>query len=114
MKAISIKEPYASYIDRGIKTIETRTWGTNYRGELLLCCSQDKTSPLSGKAFAVCTLKYIRKMRPRDEKLACCYLYPKALAWILEDIKPIKPIKVIGKLGLFEVEILEGQIEYRD
>ena len=40
MKALSVKEPWASLIRSGKKTIETRTWNTNYRGKLLICTSQ--------------------------------------------------------------------------
>lgn len=39
MKAISIKQPYASLIVSGIKNIENRTWKTNYRGRVLIHAS---------------------------------------------------------------------------
>lgn len=39
MKALSVKQPYADLIACGRKTIETRTWKTNYRGPLLICSS---------------------------------------------------------------------------
>lgn len=32
VKVISIKEPFATLISKGIKKIETRSWRTNYRG----------------------------------------------------------------------------------
>ena len=44
MKALSIKEPWATLILEGKKTIETRTWKTNYRGEILLCASKNPKS----------------------------------------------------------------------
>lgn len=34
MKALSIKQPWASLIAHGIKDIENRTWKTNYRGRI--------------------------------------------------------------------------------
>ena len=37
MKAISIDSDYAALIAAGEKTVECRTWKTNYRGELLIC-----------------------------------------------------------------------------
>ena len=37
MKAISIKQPFAGLIATGQKTLETRTWSTDYRGPLLIC-----------------------------------------------------------------------------
>jgi hypothetical protein len=40
MKAISLWEPYASLIRCRAKTIETRSWATNYRGPLLICAAK--------------------------------------------------------------------------
>ncbi len=40
MKAISLWEPWASLIRTGAKTIETRSWSTHYRGELLICAAK--------------------------------------------------------------------------
>jgi hypothetical protein len=36
MKAISLWQPWASLIALGIKHYETRSWSTNYRGELVI------------------------------------------------------------------------------
>lgn len=36
MKAISIKQPWASLIANGIKDIENRTWKTNFRGKVYI------------------------------------------------------------------------------
>lgn len=36
MKAITIKQPFASLIASGIKAYEFRTWKTTYRGEVLI------------------------------------------------------------------------------
>lgn len=40
MKAISLWEPWASLIRTGAKTIETRSWYTDYRGRLLICAAK--------------------------------------------------------------------------
>nr|DAY54996.1 MAG TPA: ASCH domain protein [Caudoviricetes sp.] len=39
MKAITIKQPYASLIVSGIKDIENRSWKTNFRGRVLIHAS---------------------------------------------------------------------------
>ena len=39
MKAISIKQPWASLIAHGIKDIENRKWKTNYRGKVYIHAS---------------------------------------------------------------------------
>ena len=36
MKAITLKQPFASLIASGLKEYEFRTWKTAYRGEILL------------------------------------------------------------------------------
>lgn len=40
MKALTIKQPWASLIVEGIKDIENRTWKTNYRGKIYVHCSK--------------------------------------------------------------------------
>ena len=42
MKVLSLTEPYATLIKNGIKTIETRSWKTNYRGKLYIHASSTK------------------------------------------------------------------------
>ncbi len=104
MKAISLKEPWASLVLEGKKTIETRVWKTNYRGKLLLCASKNPKSVISGRAFATANLVDIRPMVKADEKEACCKVYNGAYAWILSDITAINPFAVKGSLGLFNVD----------
>jgi hypothetical protein len=41
MKALSIKQPWASLIANGIKDIENRTWRTNFRGKIYIHASAD-------------------------------------------------------------------------
>lgn len=43
MKAISIKQPYASLICEGIKDIENRSWQTHYRGPIYIHASAKPT-----------------------------------------------------------------------
>ncbi|WP_099067887.1 ASCH domain-containing protein [Nostoc linckia] len=43
MKAISLWQPYASLIPFGLKRYETRSWGTNYRGPLLICSAKKQS-----------------------------------------------------------------------
>ena len=42
MKVLSLTEPYATIIKEGKKTIETRSWKTNYRGKLYIHASSTK------------------------------------------------------------------------
>ena len=45
MKALTLYQPYASLIAVGAKTIETRSWGTSYRGGLLIHAGKKCDSP---------------------------------------------------------------------
>jgi len=105
MKALSIKEPYASMIYSGMKTIETRTWRTNYRGKLLLCASKKPHTNLSGNAFAIAEIIDCKPMTVEDEEKACCEIYPGAYSWVLDNVQKIKPFPVKGQLSFFEVDI---------
>lgn len=40
MKAISLWEPWASAMALGLKTVETRSWPTAYRGQLIICSAK--------------------------------------------------------------------------
>ncbi len=103
MKAISLKQPFANWVAEGKKTIETRTWPTKYRGPLLIVSSKSPKIEPAGFAVAIATVVDCRPMTEQDEPAACCKIYPKAWAWILEDIRPIKPFPVKGALGIYEV-----------
>ena len=106
MKALCIKQPWAAMIAAGIKTIETRTWQTLYRGELLIVAS---TKPeikglLSGYAIATAQVADCRHMTAEDETAACCKLYEGAYSWVLKRVEAFAPFPVKGKLGFFNVE----------
>jgi hypothetical protein len=42
MKVLSVRQPFASLICAGIKTIENRSWKTDYRGTILIHASKDE------------------------------------------------------------------------
>lgn len=66
MKVLSILQPWASLIVLGHKKIETRSWNTNYRGELLihasLSLSNNQKQLLQQEPFHSC-LKHLRMLR---------------------------------------------------
>jgi predicted transcriptional regulator len=47
MKALSIKQPWASLIAHGIKDIENRTWKTHFRGKIYIHASSKTKEMLS-------------------------------------------------------------------
>jgi len=103
MKALSVKQPWAGLIASGRKTIETRTWQTQHRGDLLICSSAQPEGPDSGKALCIVRVVDCRPMTKQDERAACCHLYAGAWAWVLEGVRLIDPVPVKGRLGLYEL-----------
>lgn len=116
MKAISIKNPWATLFITGDKDIEVRTWAPKYRGDLLLCSSANPKieGTIPGHALTVCTLQDVEPLR--EEHLEAAYMAEmpdrKSYAWILTDFRGIKPFPVKGKLNFFEVD--DSLIEYID
>lgn len=104
MKVLTIREPWASLILEGKKTIETRTWKTKHRGTILLHASKNPKSKISGCIFAVATLKDCQEMIKEHEEKACCEVYPNANSWFLEDIKPTELKEIKGNLGLWDFD----------
>ncbi len=108
MKALSIKEPWITYIADGLKTIETRTWRTAYRGRVLLVGSKKPAGRYSGLAACIVKLADCRLMVKADEEAAQCGYIPGLYSWVLEDVIRLKssfPVK--GSLGLYEVTTFE-------
>lgn len=57
MKAIVIRQPWAWLIVNGFKDIENRTWGTRYRGPLLIQASARRPSRQEMHEFRAFALK---------------------------------------------------------
>jgi hypothetical protein len=126
MKAISIRQPWLTLIATGAKTIETRTWKTSYRGDILLCASKSADKKhveairlvyvdnegyapvflnMRGMAVCIAELYDIQPMTLEHEEEACCDIYECAYSWFLRNIRPVKPFIVDGKLSLFDVQV---------
>lgn len=60
MKALSIKQPWASLIAHGLKPIENRTWRTKFRGRIYIHASMARFNP-NPHPFSKEQLKIIQK-----------------------------------------------------
>lgn len=137
MKVLSIKEPFASLIKSKIKFIETRSWKTNYRGEIYIHASISSWKILTerdeklkkllkdntlqyGNIICKCNLvdcvymtkEYVEEMKNNNYQEYLCGDYQEGrYAWILDNIEPIEPIKAKGELGIWsyynEYEIMD-------
>lgn len=119
MKGLSVKEPFASLIADGRKSIETRGWRTDYRGPLLICASAKPKIHKAGYAVCIVTLFDVRKMHIEDAGAAMCDYIPGRYAWILTNLHRFgRPMPAKGALYLWDVdaELVAGwktEIEYR-
>ena len=123
MKAITIKEPWASLIVQGFKKYEFRSWKTNYRGKVLIHAGLSKeniddfneynldisSGEIIGESYiSDCILvdeKFDKKLKNIDPNVYAnnhVGLY----AFKLDKIKKYnKKIKIKGKLGLWNYKM---------
>lgn len=128
MKVLSLTEPFATLIKEKKKLVETRSWKTNYRGELYIHASMTKPSKTDmedeelmslienkelnfGYIICKCTLvdcvymteEYINNMKENNYQEYICGEYSVGrYAWILENIELLdKPILTKGHLGVW-------------
>ena len=114
MKALSIHPQYVISILACQKTVEIRSWTTNYRGDILICSTAKKIKEtIPGHALCVVTLEDVVPFREEHlkgamaEKADLPWLMTQN-AWILSNVRYIKPFPVKGKLSLWEYD---GDIE---
>ncbi len=128
MKVLSLTEPFATLIKEKKKLVETRSWKTNYRGELYIHASLTKIAKENledqelmslvenknmnfGRIICKCNLvdciymtkEYVEEMKKNNYQEYICGEYKEGrYAWILEDITPLEgPIEVKGHLGIW-------------
>lgn len=128
MKVLSLIEPYATLIKEKKKLIETRSWKTDYRGELYIHASSTKIpnktyenkelmslvdSSLLNFGYIICkcrlvdciymTKEYVEDMKCNNYQEYICGEYNEGrYAWCLEDIVPLSvPIKAKGQLNIW-------------
>ena len=103
MKALTIREPFASLIKEGYKKYETRSYKTKYRGEIYIHAGKAKVKE---KQFENRPhLKELSNEIKKDEyEYACGHYEIGRYAWLLEDIEVIDPIEINGQLGLWNFE----------
>ena len=125
MKALTIRNPWATLIVEGYKEYEFRSWKTNYRGKILIHAGLGIDKELLEK-FKDYDLDYIGGAIIGEADLVDCILvdehlnnklkksnprvyskskYTENYAWKLDNIKKYdKPIFIKGQLGLWNYE----------
>lgn len=120
MKTISVQQPWATFIAQGWKTIEVRTWKTDYRGPLLIAASKGSALPASmthieeegemipmprGVALCVVDLLDIRPLLRADMEAA--NLEPEDFkhglwAWLVDKPRAVEQVPIKGRLSLYD------------
>lgn len=127
MKALTVKQPYATFIAEGIKEYEFRTWKTNYRGEFYIHAglgknldSMRKFKELeleypSGMIIAKATLEecievddnFREILKIKNPKLYSHVINDKewkGYAFKLSNVEKINPIPAKGKLSFWNYD----------
>ena len=125
MKALTVKNPWATLIIGGYKKYEFRSWKTKYRGKILIHTSivpdkkaincfynldlNYKNGYIIGEVEVVdcieVTKEFEDKLIKENKQVYGATIGRGGYAWKLGNIKKyINPIPVKGKLGLWEYE----------
>lgn len=132
MKALTLRQPWASLVAWGFKGIETRSWQTRHRGPLAIHAAKGfrdfrLTEPLvdclrqipgysslralpRGVVLATCTLAVVLPIEDRPLVIAGLEqafgdYSPGRFAWFLDDVVRLpEPIAARGRLGLWKWE----------
>ena len=131
MKAITIIEPWASLIADGKKHIETRPWGTTYRGPIAIHAGLKKLNEYPPEvvkhAPEVLDMEYYYghliaigelgdSIKMTEDWIASVPEPEYSFGWyavgrtglIIANVRRIEPVLVKGRLGLWEWTEAEG------
>lgn len=122
-KALTVKNPYAEYIVSGKKTIELRKRNTNYRGELIICSSQNpvldgmQSGCIMGSVIVVSTKptsqmtqeEWDLTMVPEDQRKDY-----DGYGWFLESPRRMVEMPVKGQLGIWNLVVDDTDFIYYD
>jgi len=120
--ALSVRQPWASLIINGLKTIEVRSWSTDYRGRILIHASRTPDEngmqrfpmvecPLGaiiGSVELISVEKFTNELwyKSAELHLQSGGFHPELYAWHIANQNRIEtPIYVRGALKLFYVEL---------
>ena len=97
MKALTIKEPWATLIIEGYKAYEFRSWKTNYRGKILIHAGMSLEKENAEK-FKDYNLNYSKGAIIGEAEITDCIFVTKEINEKLKELNPL----VYGKSGHVE------------
>jgi len=127
-KVLSVKQPWLSAIEVGMKIVDVRTWKTDYRGPVLLHASKEydytgekalgeermavlrKHGIRRGGIVARATLEAMIPYLTKDMfgRQHSAHLNPAewwqkdTVGWVFSNVEPVQFIAVNGQLGLWD------------
>lgn len=142
MKALSIRQPWAWLIAHGIKTVENRTWKTEFRGRFFIHASEkfdmtgknyaefkreleqgaredgiDLTLPVSPSDFEkggiVGAVDLVDCVTECEDEYDCLWHVPGNYAFLLDNAEPLPFRPMKGKLHFFEINESHRIPEFR-
>lgn len=130
IKALSLKQPYAWLIANGYLLVDDRTWGTHYRGPILIHASKgiyqeyynyiksntDVPIPAIeelGFGGIVGIAKLVLCCRPAELPASISHqqrvhfggVHQDCFGFLFEQATPLRLMSCAGKLGIFEVDL---------
>jgi ASCH domain. len=132
MKAITIWQPWAQAIATGLKSIETRSWYTDYRGPIAIHAAKKPINQIKGKTLmtrnafdllqqyfdfddlplgmVICTARLADCIKISANTVLGLGLNEFLLgdythgryAWVLDNVKQIEPVPATGKQRLWD------------
>jgi hypothetical protein len=124
MKALTVCQPWAELIARGIKLVENRTWPTAYRGPLAIHAGKSRqwlmdprdwhyavelpaTDALTfGALIAVVELVDCVEVEMLPADLRSHPFAEGPWCWVLRNAKRIGPIPCRGNVGLWDTDLI--------
>ena len=106
MKVLTIREPFATLIKDKVKIYETRSWKTNYRGEIYIHAAKAK-SKASNASIASTYLK----SRENHEHIICKCLLKDCIYMDENFINEVKKNKEEYNSGHYEIGRYAWQLE---
>jgi hypothetical protein len=116
-RGLSVRQPWASLIGEGKKTIEIRSWSTSYRGPLLICSGSKPWKGNHGHSIgplgvSICLVELVN-VRPFEERDVSPSCVPRELipdgalfSWELRLMREVREVRVSGRLNLFRLDEL--------
>ena len=106
MKELTIREPFATLIKDKVKIYETRSWKTNYRGEIYIHAAK-----IRSKASNASIASTYLKSRENPEHIICKCLLKNCIYMDKDFINEVKKNKEEYNSGHYEVGRYAWQLE---